>query len=146
MALNRPASSGGRVLLDNPEVSVSQHPQRIYVLDVYRHCSKALIAAALKAIWASPGWRQPWGFVVVMHPGTTYDGDIRSHEVPPNDKRSVGTALVSSNQLHRMVIKSIGLAYGAVSGFHLTAHATLEEGVAAQLGYVQKAEARKRPY
>jgi hypothetical protein len=81
-----------------------------------------------------------------MHPGATYDGDIRTHEMPPDDKRSVGTCLVSSNQFHRIVIKSIGIAYGAVSRFHLTAHETLEEGIATQLEQVTKAEAKKRPF
>jgi hypothetical protein len=140
------AVSGGAVLLQAPEMRVTQLANRIYVIDVFKHLTRALIATALKAVWGSPGWRQPWGLVVVMHPTATYDGDIRTHELPPDDKRSVGTCLVSGNQFHRIVIKSIGIAYGAVSRFHLTAHATLEEGIATQLGHVKKAEANKRRY
>ena len=50
-----------RLVLDQPEMRVVALPDRIYVVDRFHHLNRAGIAAALAAIWASPGWRQPWG-------------------------------------------------------------------------------------
>jgi hypothetical protein len=134
------------VLLKSADMAVARTIGRIYVVDIFKHLTKGLMADALGAIWASPGWQQPWGMVVVMHEGATYDGDVRQHQMPPDDKRAVGIAIVSSSQLHRMVIKSIGLGYSLVSRFTMSAHATVEAGVETQLAQVQRAEANKRPF
>jgi hypothetical protein len=135
-----------RVLAQDAELRVQELPGRIYVLHVFKHLSRAVMAAGLRVIWSSPGWRQPWGLVVTIDEQATYDGDIRKHEMPPDDKRAVGTAVVTSRQGYRMVIKSIGIGFAMVSRFALSAHETLEEGIEAQRAAVARAEAKGRTY
>jgi hypothetical protein len=138
-----------KVLLEGAELRVSQLPGRIYVLDHFQHLTRAILAAAMATIWKSPGWRQPWGLVVVMGDASydaTYDGDIRKHEIPPDDKRAVGTAVVTNKQLHRAVIGAMGIAFKMVSGFYLSAHGVLGDAVAAQRELITKAEARGKPF
>jgi hypothetical protein len=143
---SRVGTAGGRLLLQHADLRVSELVGRVYVVDVYKHLTKDVMATALKSIWASPNWRQPWGMVLVMAEGATYNRDILQHEMPPNDKRGVGASIVSNNQLHRVVVKSAGLGYGMVSRFILTAHATLEQGIEAEREKVRIAEILKRPY
>jgi hypothetical protein len=133
-------------LLELTAMRLVQLPGRIFVLDVSANLSRALVAEALDRIWTSPGWRQPWGLVIIMRDSATYDGDIRTIPVPPDNKRAVGTHIVTQKQVQRMVIKSIGLGLGLVSRFSLTASGTIEEAVAAQGDLVKRAEERKRPY
>jgi len=123
---------------------VTSLPGRIYLIDVFHNLSLASVSTALEVIWAAPGWRQPWGLVIVMHETATYDGDIRKHPVPRDDKRAVGTAIVTTKPLHRAVIKSIGLGLVMLSGFILTAEGTVEAAVTAQLALIKRTEERKR--
>jgi hypothetical protein len=139
-------AESSRVLAENDEMRVEELTGRIYVVRVFRCVSRGVLAAALKVIWASPRWHQPWGLVVEMDDDATYDGDVRQHEMPPNDRRAVGTAVVTCKQSHRMVIKSIGLGYGIVSRFILTAHEDLEPAIAAQREAVARAQAKGRAF
>jgi hypothetical protein len=135
-----------KLLHETAAVRLSQVPGRVFIVDVAANLSRSLVADALDRIWSTPGWRQPWGLVIVMRDSATYDGDIRSIPVPPDDKRAVGTNIVTQKPMQRMVIKSIGMSLGLVSRFSLTASATLEEAVAAQLDLIRRAEDRKRTY
>jgi hypothetical protein len=140
------AARAGRLLAADSDMRIEELPDRIYQLRVFRHISRALLAAALQVIWASPRWRQPWGLVIVVEDGATYDSDVRKHEMPPNDRRAVGTSVVTTKQMHRMVIKSIGIGYSLVSRFVMSAHENLEEAVAFQRDAVLKAVAEGRPF
>jgi hypothetical protein len=133
----------GKLLHEDTQMRVTALPGRIYLIDVFRNLSLAGVSTALESIWGSPGWRQPWGLVIVMHDSATYDGDIRKHPVPPDDKRAVGTAIVTNKPLQRMVIKSIGLGLGLVARFVLTAEGTVDAAVKAQLELIKRAEERK---
>jgi hypothetical protein len=134
-----------KVLLDGAELRVSELPGRVYVIDHFQHLTRAILASAMASIWKSPGWRQPWGLVVVMADASydaTFGGDIRKHEVPPDDKRAVGTAVVTNKPLHRTLVSAIGIALKMVSGFYLSAHGALGDAVTAQRELITKAEAR----
>jgi hypothetical protein len=133
-------------LYEDPSMRVTALPGRIYVIDVFHNLSLGGVTTALDAIWASPGWRQPWGLVIVMHDSATYDSDIRKHAVPPDHKRAVGTAIVTTKPMQRMVIKSIGLGLGLVARFVLTAEGTVDAAVTAQLELIRRAEQQKLPY
>jgi hypothetical protein len=135
-----------KLLFESIPARISQLTGRVYVVDVAANLSRSLVAHALDVIWGSPGWRQPWGLVIVMRDSATYDGEIRSIPVPPSEKRAVGTHIVTQKPVQRMVIKSIGLGLSLVGGFALTASSTLEEAVAAQLDLIKRAEERKRAY
>ena len=135
-----------KLLFESSAARLTQLPGRVFVLDVTANLSRPLVGDALDRIWGAPGWRQPWGLVIVMRDSATYDGDIRTIPVPPNDKRAVGTNIVTQKQMQRMVIKSIGLGLSLVGGFALTASSTLEEAVTAQHELIKRAEDRKRPY
>ena len=134
------------VLLEDAGMRLSSLSGRIYLMDVFQNLSRAVMGTALQTIWATPGWRQPWGFVIIMEDSATYDGDVRRHEMPPDDKRAVGTNIVTKKPVQRMVIKSIGLGLGLLSRFQLQASATLDEAVAAQLDLIKRAEGRNRLY
>ena len=131
---------GIKVLLEQPDLRVTELPGRIYVIDQVAHLNHAVVATTLAAIWASPTWRQPWGLVVVMA-DATYGADIRHHKMPPDDRRAVGTTLVTTKQLQRAVISAMGIGYRVASGFVLTATETMEQGVAIQRTLVTKVEA-----
>jgi hypothetical protein len=133
------------LLEQNKDMRVEAVAGRIYVVHVLQHLTFDVMAAALKVIWASPGWRQPWGLVIAMG-GSTYDGDIRKHSVPPDHQRAVGTAIFTTNPMHRVVIKAIGIGYSMVSRFVLTSHETLASAIAKQREEVQKAELERRPF
>ena len=139
-------SPGGLRLAENDAMFVEEVIGRVYVVHVHHHLSKQLMAEALGIIWASPRWKQPWGLVIHMEEAATYDGDVRQHEMPPNHKRAVGTAVVTRKQLHRAIIQAAGLGYRMVSSFFLSAHDTVEQGIEAQRGYVQRAERANKKY
>jgi hypothetical protein len=135
-----------KLLLESPGMRIHQKPGRVYVMEVFENLTRLLIARSLEVIWATPEWRQPWGLVIVMHESATYDADVRQYEVPPHERRAVGTNIVTVKPLQRMVIKSIGVGLGLVSRFSLSASSTLDEAVAAQLALIKRAEEKKRPY
>jgi hypothetical protein len=135
-----------KLLLEAPGTKVHQLPGRVYVMEVFQNLTRVVIAKSLEAIWATPEWRQPWGLVIVMHESATYDADVRQYDVPPNEKRAVGTNIVTVKPVQRMVIKSIGMGLGLVSRFSLSASSTLKEAVAAQLELIKKAEEKRRLY
>lgn len=146
MTLETQPMRRGLTLLDDAEMLVEEMMGRIYVVHVHHNVSKALLARALQVVWASPRWKQPWGLVIHIEEQATYDGDVRQHEMPPNDKRAVGTAVVTRKQLHRAIIQAIGLGYRMVSSFYLSAHDTVEQGVEAQRFHVERAERAHKPY
>jgi hypothetical protein len=136
----------GRVLLEDTVMRLTQLPGRIYVIDVFRNLSRDVVSKALEGVWGAPGWRQPWGLVIVMHDSATYDGEVRKLAVPPEHRRAVGTAIVTQKPVQRMVIKSIGVGLGLVSKFWLSAAATVEEAVSLQSDLIKRAEDKNRPY
>jgi len=141
-----PPESSGLVVFRSSDVMVEEMPGDVYVLHVVRNLSRATLTASLEAIWGTPGWRQPWGMVVSFADDATYDGDVRSYEIPPTNKRSIGCSIVTSSQLRRMVIKSIGLGYAAVSKYVMTAHDTLDPAVATQRDAVLVARSQHRTF
>jgi hypothetical protein len=138
--------SGSQLLQSDGEMRVTEHAGRIFVITVHVRLTRGLLARALQIIWRRSSWRQPWGLVVELPEGTTYDSDVRKHEMPPDDRRAVGTAVITSNPVHRMVISSIGIAYRAVSRFVISAHSSLADGISAQRALVVQAEADNRRY
>ena len=133
-------------MFGDAEMELVEVSGRVYVVHVLRHLTRGLLARALATIWAAPSWRQPWGLVLVMRDGVTYDGDVRKHEMPPDDRRAVGTAVVTASQLHRMVINSVGLGYRTMSRFVVSAHDTLEAAIEAQSKLVVSVEAARRRF
>ena len=118
---------------------------RIFMLTVTGNLSRAVMAQALAAIWAMPDWQQPWGLVVTMTEGSTYDSDILRHEIPSDARRAVGTTIVTTNVFHRMMVNSVGIGL-RLARFHLTGHATEEEGIDKMAERVREALARKRSF
>jgi hypothetical protein len=116
------------------------------VITVHVRLTRSVLARALQFIWHRQSWRQPWGLVVELPEGTTYDSDVRKHEMPPDDKRAVGTAVITASPVYRMVISSVGIAYRAVSRFVVSAHVEVADGIAAQRALVEQAEAEGRRY
>jgi hypothetical protein len=144
-ASRRPAEES-RTLLDDPTLRVEAVPGRVYVAWISGHFSLETMATVLDAAWGDPKWKQPWGLVLHIAEGVTYDTDLRHHAMPPPNRRAVGTAIVSAKQVHRMVVSSIGIGMRLAHGFHLSAHAEVEAGIAAQRQVVRTVEATGRDY
>ncbi|HWB80662.1 MAG TPA: hypothetical protein VG755_37120 [Nannocystaceae bacterium] len=134
------------LLLADDGFALRRADTRVWVLTIDGHLTRKTMATSLAMIWAQPEWKQPWGFVVTMQAGATYDGDIRRHEVPPSNRRAVGTAFVSGNLVHRMVVNSIGLGLRLASNFDLSAHELEPDAIARMVREVAKAEAAGRSY
>ena len=118
---------------------------RIFVLSVTGNLSRAMMAHTLAVIWALPDWQQPWGLVVTMAEGSTYDSDILRHDIPADERRAVGTTLVTTNIFHRMMVNSVGVGL-RLARFHLTGHATEEEAIERMSERVREAQARNRKF
>lgn len=123
------------------EVAIQTVAPRLYLLEVSDHLSRAHIERALDQVWSRSDWAQPWGLIVHAHDGVTYDADIRATPVPEADHRAVGTAVVTSSSVQRMVISTIALALRVSSRFHLSAHEHREDAIAHMRRLIERAEA-----
>jgi hypothetical protein len=97
-----PARERGRTIHAASTYRVEVVPGRVYVADIWDSFTLAVMAAVLEAAWAEPDWRQPWGLVLVLDGTASYDPDLRRHAMPPDPKRSVGTAIVSESLMHQI--------------------------------------------
>lgn len=132
-------------LLQGQGFEVHRADARIYVLRVSGNLSRTMMTQTLAAIWGLPDWTQPWGLVVTMDPKATYDRDILHHDIPPDDRRSVGAAIVTPNLLHRMMINSVSIGL-RLAKFHLTAHLTEDEAIEKMAQRVQDVQTRRKNF
>lgn len=119
---------------------------RIYELSVDTHLTRRIIDAALDDIWSRPDWGQPWGLVVRVTPRVTYDSDIRTTPVPPDDRRAVGAAIVTPKAMHRVVISTIALALRISSQFLLSAHEERDDALRQISKAVQATRQAGKPF
>jgi len=118
----------------------------VYVLDVLGLLGSKMMSRALAAIWGHPEWKQPWGFVILTHEGVRYEPDLRGYSMPPHDRRAVNTAVVSKQQLHRMVIGTIGISLRLAKSFPLEVFPDIHDAIEATRRHVAAARAQGRPY
>ena len=130
-----------QLLLADDNIRVEELNGRVYTVLVARHITRDSLALALQTIWSSPRWRQPWGLVIDLQ-NATYDNDLRKHEMPPANLRAVGTAIVTSKQMYRIVIKSINLGLKMFSNYELSAHDHFADAVRSQRQAVERAQAK----
>lgn len=101
----------------------------IFVAQLPGHVCKQTIEMMLEEVWGHPNWKQPWGLVVVVPEGATYELDVRKTGVPGDDRRAAATAVVTSSIMQRAVVQTMGMGLRLASNFYLTGHAELEEGI-----------------
>jgi hypothetical protein len=118
---------------------------RVFVLRVGGRLSRSMMTQTLAAIWALPDWSQPWGIVVTMDPEANYEVDVLHHDIPHDDRRSVGAAIVTPNLLHRMMINSVSIGL-RLARFHLTAHLTEDEAIEKMTQRVLDVQAQRRSF
>jgi hypothetical protein len=132
-------------LLQGDGFEVRRVDLRVFVLRVAGNLSRSMMTQTLAAIWALSDWSQPWGIVVTMDPKATYEVDVLHHDIPPEDRRSVGAAIVTPNLLHRMMINSVSIGL-RLARFHLTAHLTEDEAIEKMTQRVLEVQAHKRNF
>ena len=101
----------------------------IFVAAMPEHVTKQTIEIMLEEVWSHPEYKRPWGLVVVVEKGTTYDPDLRKTGVPGDDKRAAATAVVTPSSMQRTVVQTMGMGLRLGANFHLTGHASLDEAL-----------------
>lgn len=132
-------------LLQGDGFEVRRVDLRVFVLRVSGNLSRSMMTQTLAAIWALSDWSQPWGLVVAMDPKATYDVDVLHHDIPSDDRRSVGAAIATPNLLHRVMINSVSIGL-RLARFHLTAHLTEDEAIEKMTQRVLEVQAQRRNF
>lgn len=109
--------------------SLKVEEEGIFVAEMPAHVTRQTIESMLQEVWQHPGWKQPWGLVVVVEEGTTYDADVRKTGVPGDEMRAAATAVVTPSLMQRTVVKTMGMGLRLGSNFQLTGHAELSEAL-----------------
>lgn len=118
----------------------------VYLATAPARVDAAYVDAVLNHVWSQPGWAQPWGLVIDIKAAESYDPDVRKTRVPSKDLRAVGTAIVCTKSMHKMVIRSVGLGLRTMMGFDLSAHDEIDDAVEQMKRSVAACKAEGRSY